>query len=302
MPRDLNIVEVQNLTKSYGSSRGVENVTLSVRSGSVSGFLGPNGAGKTTMISTMLDLIHPTSGSIKIFGLDSQRDSLAIRRRIGFLPGDVALNKNLTGWQQLEYLGNLRGHFDKKYVRELSERLSSNLDRKIKQLSRGNRQKVGLIAALAHKPELLILDEPTSGLDPLIQAEFNKLMIEHKKAGCSAFISSHVLSEVQELCDDVSFIREGRLISQQDMSELRGNLPKQLQLSGVDKKLLGALQKHKTVKDILLQDGVLTATVSGDLHGLLATLSKHSFKDVSLTEPELETIFMKYYEGTDDDV
>lgn len=294
------VIEIKDLTKSYGSNRGIENVSLTVREGTISGFLGPNGAGKTTMISTMLDLIHPTSGEIKLFGLDNRKDSLAIRRRIGFLPGDVAMNKNLTGWQQLEYFGNLRGDFDKKYVRELAKRLSANLDRKIKQLSRGNRQKVGLISALAHKPDLLILDEPTSGLDPLIQAEFNQLMMEHKAAGRSAFISSHVLSEVQELCDTVAFIREGKLVAQQDVSELRGKLPKQLELRGVDKKLLDALRKHKAVRDISLENEVLSATVSGDLRDLLAVLSKHTFQDISLMEPDLEMIFMKYYEGIND--
>lgn len=295
-----NVIEIQNLTKAYGTSRGVNDVSLVVEEGSISGFLGPNGAGKTTTISTMLNLIHPTSGIISIFGLDSQKDSLQIRTRLGFLPGDVALNKGLTGWQQIEYLGSLRGVFDKKYVTELAERLSSDLARKIKHLSRGNRQKIGLIAALAHKPDLLILDEPTSGLDPLIQAEFNKLMLEHKQAGRSAFISSHMLSEVQELCDDVAFIREGKLISQQSMQDLRGNLPKLLRLTGANKDLAERLRKHKVVKDLQQEKNVITATVSGDLHELLGVLAKHTFDDLALTDPDLETIFMDYYEGKHD--
>src|SRR3989344_4975975 len=197
------VIKLNKVTKMYGSSRGVENVSLSVKKGEIFGFLGPNGAGKTTTISLIVDLIRPTSGSIKIFGLDSVENSQEIRQRIGFLAGDFTLDDGLSGWQQLEYFGNLRGNFDKQYVRELAERLACNLNKKFKTLSKGNKQKVGLISALMHKPELLIFDEPTSGLDPLVQEEFHAIIREHQAKGGTAFISSHLLSEIQEICDVV---------------------------------------------------------------------------------------------------
>ena len=198
------VIELKNLTKNYGKNRGVSDVTLVVPEGSVFGFLGPNGAGKTTTISMLVDLIRPTSGTVKIFGQDNREHSVENRQKIGFLAGDMAMDNALTGWQQLEYLANLRGGLNRQHAGELAERLKCDLNRKFKTLSSGNRQKIGLIAALMHDPELLIFDEPTSGLDPITQAEFNKIVLEHKAAGKTAFISSHMLSEVQEICDSVA--------------------------------------------------------------------------------------------------
>ncbi|HSX23886.1 MAG TPA: ABC transporter ATP-binding protein [Candidatus Saccharimonadales bacterium] len=192
------LIELDRLTKNYGSSRGVSDVSLKIPEGTIFGFLGPNGAGKTTTISMLVDLIRPTSGTVSIFGMDAQKDGVAIRQRTGFLAGDFALDNDLTGWQQLEYFAHLRtGGLNKKYVTELAQRLSCDLNKKFKALSRGNRQKVGLISALMHEPELLIFDEPTTGLDPLIQAEFNNIISEHQRKGRTAFISSHTLPEVQ---------------------------------------------------------------------------------------------------------
>ncbi|MCK9641625.1 MAG: ABC transporter ATP-binding protein [Prolixibacteraceae bacterium] len=175
-----SIIEIKNVTKMYGSTRGIVDITLDVPKGSIFGFLGPNGAGKTTTISMLVDLIKPTKGKISIFGLDSEADSYKIRQKMGFLGSDMALDGTLTGWQQVEYFGHLRGSFDKPYISELAKKLDCDLTRKIKTLSRGNRQKVGLITALMHKPELLVFDEPTSGLDPLVQDEFNQIIFEHK--------------------------------------------------------------------------------------------------------------------------
>jgi ABC-2 type transport system ATP-binding protein len=292
-----SIIEVRDLTKTFGSGRGVSDITIAVPEGCIFGFLGPNGAGKTTTISMMLGLTRPTKGSISIFGLDSQADSVRIRQRTGFLPGDIALDKGLTGWQQVEYLGNLRGSFDKKHVIGLAERLSCDLTRKIKHLSRGNRQKVGLVAALMHEPDLLILDEPTSGLDPLVQAEFNKLMLEHKRSGRTAFISSHVLGEVQELCDEVAFIREGKLIGQESMDSISTDLPKQLRLSGVTQEFARHIEKQKSVETVHYETGVITCTITGDIHELLGFLAKQTFGDITIVDPDLETVFLKYYEA-----
>jgi ABC-2 type transport system ATP-binding protein len=290
------VIELKNVTKMYGKSRGVKGVTFSVGQGSVYGFLGPNGAGKTTTISMLVDLIRPTSGKIDVFGLDSVSDSLAIRRRIGFLAGDFVLDSNLTGWQQLEYFGNLRGGFDKDYVRGLAGRLSCNLNRKFKTLSRGNKQKVGLISALMHQPELLIFDEPTTGLDPLVQAEFNNIILEHQKQGKTAFISSHLLSEIQEICDEVAFIREGKVIAVKRMSEIAKSAPRRLRIISSDPALAQQLRTLKGIKQLAHSQGSIVCTYEGDINALLKLLQAIKLKDLTIQEEDLETVFMRYYE------
>lgn len=292
-----NIVELKNLTKTYGKSRGVTGINLKVVSGNVFGFLGPNGAGKSTTINMLLDFIRPTSGQIKLFDTDIKNNAVDMRRRIGFLAGDMALDNSLTGWQQLEYLGNLRGSFDKSYVAELAKRLDCKLERKFKTLSRGNKQKVGLIAALMHKPELLILDEPTSGLDPLIQSEFNKLLIEHKNSGGTAFISSHVLSEVQEICDTVAFIRDGRIEAIRPMLDITKDSPKDFLLTTKSKDLKKRLSKLNGVAIISEKGNNTRGTFSGDINELIRLLSGYSIENFTLSDAELEAVFMKYYEG-----
>ena len=292
-----NIIELRKLTKTYGKSRGVTDINLQVTGGNVFGFLGPNGAGKSTTINMLLDFIRPTSGQIKLFNTDIKNNAVDTRRRIGFLAGDMALDNSLTGWRQLEYLGNLRGSFDRKYVSELAKRLDCRLERKFKALSRGNKQKVGLIAALMHKPELLILDEPTSGLDPLIQSEFNKLLIEHKNSGGTAFISSHVLSEVQEICDTVAFIREGQIKAIRSMAEITNESPKDFMLTTNSKDLKRRLSKLSGVT-IMSEDGnSIQGIFSGDVNELIRLISGYSIENFTLSDAELEAVFMKYYEG-----
>lgn len=292
------IIEINGATKLYGSTVGVRNISLSVPAGVVFGFLGPNGAGKTTMINMMVNLIRPTSGNVTIFGLDSSRHGLDIRKRIGYLDGDFALDENLTGWQQLRYFGNLRGGFKRKPVQELAERLGAQLDRRFKTLSRGNRQKIGLISALMHGPELLILDEPTSSLDPLVQAEFNKLLLERKNKGQTTFMSSHILSEIQEICDQVAFIRSGELVAMGSMRELSLGLPKRVQLSSDDKGLPGALKKLTGVGEIKRMGNRLEFAFRGDINALLHFLNRHNLSNMNIQDADLETVFMKYYEQT----
>lgn len=292
-------LELKKVTKMYGTARGVENVSLSVEPGSVFGFLGPNGAGKSTTINMLVDLLRPTSGAIRIFGMDSVKDSVQIKKRIGFLAGDMALDRGLTGWQQLEYLGNLHGSFDRKYVGELAERLDCKLEKRFKNLSRGNKQKVGLIAALMHKPDLLILDEPTSGLDPLIQSEFNKLVLEHKQAGKTVFISSHVLSEVQEICDSVTFIRDGKIIETKTITEVGRALPKVFSIQGAPAALKARIGKLKGVTASASSDGVIRGTYQGDINMLLKLIAGSKVTDFTVHDTDLETVFMKYYEGRD---
>lgn len=285
----------------YGSSRGVTNINLGVPEGTIFGFLGPNGAGKSTTINMLLGLIQPTSGSIHIFGKPAKTEGIHIRHDVGFLPSDMSLDKHLTGWQQLEFFGNLRGGYDPAYIRELATRLDCNLHRKIRTLSRGNRQKVGLIQALMHKPKLLILDEPTSGLDPLIQAEFNEIIRDHQKAGNTTFISSHVLSEIQELCDHVAFIRHGKLVASATMDDLAKTAPKQIVVTPFNKKLAGSLKKLAGVADYAETPARHRFNYSGDANSLLKLLAGYKLDDISITDNDLESTFMTYYEDEGDE-
>jgi ABC-2 type transport system ATP-binding protein len=246
----------------------------------------------------IMNLTHPTSGTIKLFGNDIAVHGLESRARIGFLAGDIALDKGLTGRQQLEYFGSLRGGYDKAYMQELAARLQSDLSKKIKSLSRGNRQKVGLIAALMHKPDLLILDEPTSGLDPLIQSEFNKIILEHKAAGRTTFISSHVLSEVQELCDQIAIIREGKLATNKSLQEIVNAAPRMVRITSGDTddpaKIVEGL---KGVDRLAREDHSVHFHFTGDINELIKHLGKKRLKSVTIHEADLEEIFMSYYAG-----
>lgn len=206
------IIETENLTKFYGKYRGVVDLSFEVYEGEIFGYLGPNGAGKTTTIRLFLDLIKPTKGIVKIFGKDVNRDK-DVRESIGYLPGDLSLYEDLTGEELLTYLGNLRKKIDYNFMEELSERFDCDLKRPIRTLSRGNKQKIGLIQAFIHRPSLYILDEPTLSLDPLLQNEFYKLVLELKEQGSTFFLSSHILPEVERICDRVGIIKDGKLVA-----------------------------------------------------------------------------------------
>ncbi len=292
-----NIIKLDDVTKTYGAIRGITNVSLEIPEGSIFGFLGPNGAGKSTTINMLIDLIRPSSGQISIFGLDSIKDSLEIRRRVGFLTGDMALDGGLTGLQQLTYFGNLHGGVPMKRIHELASLLQLNLNRRIKTLSRGNRQKVGLVSALMHDPDLLIFDEPTTGLDPLIQAQFNKIIIDHKKRGKTTFLSSHLLSEVQEICDEVAFVRDGQIISIQHMSDIAANSPKIVHIVSTNEKFQADFKKLKGSVVRKSGQNAIDLTFAGDINDLLKLLAKHSVKDVTIQEADLESVFMGYYGG-----
>ena len=304
MATSKNIIELNHVTKKYGSTYGVRDISLKVPKGTVFGFLGPNGAGKSTTINMLVDFIRPTEGKVKIFGMDSVEDSQKIRQKIGFLAGDFALDKGLTGWQQLEYFGNLRGKYDKNYVKELADRLDCNLNRKFKHLSRGNKQKVGLIAALMHKPELLIFDEPTSGLDPLIQAEFNKIIVEQKRQGATIFISSHILSEVQEICDYVAFIRLGEIVTSKPLSEIMKSTSHSVSVEVSSKTDAERISETKYVESVRTVGNRVSFMYSGEPNELIKLLAKFKLKDVIIEAPDLEAIFMQFYglgqEGGDD--
>jgi ABC-2 type transport system ATP-binding protein len=290
----------EQLSKSYGRSRarGVVDLDLEVRTGEVFGFLGPNGAGKTTTIRVLLDLIRPTSGRALVLGRDSRKETLAIQARSGYLPGELSMYPNLTGRETLRYLANLRGGVDWGHVAVLAERLDCDLDRKVADLSTGNKRKVGLIQAFMHRPELLILDEPTSGLDPLVQHEFYRLLDETREAGQTVFLSSHVLPEVQRVCDRVAFVREGELVAVEDVAELMGRAVREVEVVFAEPVPPSAFEDVPGVTRVET-DGKdadsLRLTVAGSLDPVVKALATYPVVDLLSQLPDLEDVFMTFY-------
>lgn len=289
------VIETDRLTKLYGSAIGIEDVTVSVEAAEVFGFLGPNGAGKTTTIRTLLDLLHPTRGSARIFGLDSHRDSVTIRGRLGNLPGDFGYGKQSTGREALRLLARLRGVEGVGRAEELSDRFRADLDRPLGQLSRGNRQKVGLILATFHSPELLILDEPTGGLDPLMQEEFLALLAEERERGCTVLLSSHELDEVERVCDRVGIVRAGRLIAVERISELLGKARRSVTLELAEPDDLDDLRALPGVSELSAIDGKVSFKTAGELDAVLKAIARRNVLDMELTHPTLEEVFLTYY-------
>jgi ABC-2 type transport system ATP-binding protein len=291
------VIETESLTKHYGPVRGIEDVTMTVRTGEVFGFLGPNGAGKTTMIRTLLDLQRPTSGSARLFGLDSRRDSLAIRARLGNLPGDFTIDAKLSGHELLRFCAQVRGMTGLGRAAEFAERFEANLERPAGTLSRGNRQKIGLIQALFHEPELLMLDEPTSGLDPLMQEEFLAVLSEHRDRGRTVFLSSHDLDEVERICDRVAIIRDGRLAAIEDVAEMRGRSYHRVTIEFTERVDPSEFAHIPGVSDLAVDGRRVSFRVRGDLDTLVKAAARHTVVDMELVEPTLEEMFLTYYAG-----
>ena len=291
------IIRTENLTKTYGRRRGVTDLELGIRRGEVFGYLGPNGAGKTTTIRTLLDFIRPTRGHASIFGLDTHRDSLAIHRRVGYLPGELVLYENMTGAEVLRYLGHLRGGVAWNRVEELATRLDSDLTRPVRTLSHGNRQKIGLIAAFMHQPELLMLDEPTLGLDPLVQQAFYGLIAEAKADGRTVFLSSHILPEVERVCDRVGIIREGQIIAVEDVAALKARALRRLDIHFAQPVPPDAFAGASGVRDLTVEDSILRCTVMGSLDALVKAAAQFEVLNVVSHEPSLEEIFLAFYGG-----
>lgn len=290
-------IELIDLTKSYGNSRGVKNINLVVPKGSIFGFLGPNGAGKTTTISMLVNLLEPTAGNIKIFGEDVTAKNEGIRHSIGYLSSDMALENSLTGRQQLEFFSKIRGADYSNTYRVLAKRLDADLGRKIKQLSRGNRQKIGLISALMHEPDLLILDEPTSGLDPLIQDQFNEIIKEHQAKGGTTFVSSHVLSEVQALCDRVAFIKDGEIVANDTMEALISSAPYEVSISLKDKKYALALTKLNGISNQSQKQNMVSFSYTGDINYLLKHASEFDISELHIGRSDLDAVFINHYKA-----
>jgi ABC-2 type transport system ATP-binding protein len=290
-----DVISLERLTKSYGSNRGIIEVDLTVPQGETFGFLGPNGAGKTTTIRTMLDLIRPTSGRAAIFGIDSSADPVAIHRRIGYIPGEFALYDRLTGRQTLDYFANLRGGVDKAYQAALIDRFELDASRRFKEYSKGNKQKVGVIIALQHRPELLVLDEPTAGLDPLVQQTFFEVLDEAVADGATVFLSSHILSEVEKSCDRVGIIREGRLVKVDSVAGLRDLAHHQVELRFSGTVPMAEFEALPGVSDVAAEDHVLRLRVSGAITPVVQAAARYELLDFVSREPSLEETFLAQY-------
>lgn len=292
-------VEIQDLHKSYGKVRALQGVNIDVEPGEIFGFLGPNGAGKTTTIRCMLDMIRPQSGSIRILGIDPQKDPKTVHAKVGYLPGELNLEANVKVKNALRYFIELRGnHVDWDYANQLTQRLDLDLDMPVKNLSKGNKQKVGLVQALMHRPELLIMDEPTSGLDPLMQQEVYRILRQTKAEGSTVFFCSHIINEVESLADRVAIISKGVIVEEAEPGELIKMEVRRMQVrfrEAVDTSSLAE------VAGVTLEskngDNQVTLRVEGDLDGVIKALAKFPIIDLDLQRQSLEEAFLAYYQG-----
>jgi ABC-2 type transport system ATP-binding protein len=295
-PQDELVIETSKLTKYYGKARGIIDVDLSINKGEIFGFLGPNGAGKSTTIRTILDFIRPTSGWARVNGMDPVKEGAKVRRSVGYLPSDFGTYKAMTAKAYLHTLLEMMDYKGENRIEELAERMDLDLSRKIKNFSRGNRQKVGVVSAFMHNPQLAILDEPTTGLDPLMQQEFYRIVLEEKAKGRTVFLSSHILAEVEAICDRVGIIREGKVILVERMSTFKRRTGKILNVEFDRKVDPGIFLKLEGVSHVKAGEGnVLMMTVSSHVDGVIKELAKHSVIDLTYDEVSLEDLFLKYY-------
>ena len=291
-------ISTTDLTKFYGTHRGISGVSLDINEGEVFGLLGPNGAGKTTCIRIFLDFIRPNSGSATVLGMDSRSDSVEIRRNVGYLPGDFITYEKLTAEELLQYFANLRGgHLRKAKV--LAERFDLDLSRKIGELSRGNRQKVGLVQAFMSDPKLLILDEPTTGLDPLLQQEFHTLVLEEVEAGKTLFVSSHVLPEVEVICDRVGIIREGSIVAVEEVATLRKQTVTKIEIEFGQAISKAEFEGVDGVSEVTIKDHHLSCNVTGSVDSLIKLAARYTVVNIQSGHPGLEEVFLTYYSQPD---
>lgn len=295
------VIQTESLTKFYGDHMAITDVNLEVREGEVFGYLGPNGAGKTTTIRLLFDFIRPTSGSATVFGLDVRKNSREIRRQVDYLPGDMVIYDRMTGREVLTYLSNLREGVDWRYVEELAERFECDLSQRVRSLSRGNRQKIGLIQAFMHRSRLIIMDEPSSGLDPLKQQEFYNLVGEVKADGRTVFISSHNLPEVERVCDRIGIIRRGELVNVEDVGELKDRALHKLEIHFSGPVPPEAFSNLPGLQDVTVEDSRVRCTVMGKPDALIKVAARYEVVKLISEEPSLEEIFLSYYSRDDSD-
>jgi ABC-2 type transport system ATP-binding protein len=289
------VIATSGLSKDYGAGRGLFGLDLEVERGEVFGFLGPNGAGKSTTMRLLLDLIRPTSGSARVVGLETVKDSVEIRRRVGFLPGDLALYPKLTGRVMLDYLAELRGGVDPRTRDALVERFGADIDRPVGQLSTGNRQKLGLVQAFMHEPELLILDEPIAGLDPLVQQSFHALLGEVSAEGRTVFLSSHTLSEVERVTHRLAILRQGRLVVVDSLENLRKVAIQRLEIEFAQPVDPGPFRALPGVTEVTADGRTVTVGFEGSADAVVKAAAAHEVLAIRPREEDLEDIFLHYY-------
>ena len=290
-----SVIDVENLRKDYGRTHALVDLDLQVRSGEVFGFLGPNGAGKTTTIRILLDLIRPTAGRVQVLGLDTRRDGVALRRRLGYLPGDFLVNGRQSGHELLAHLAKLRGGVPAGRITTLADRLELDLRPQIKTLSKGNRQKIAIVQAFMHSPEALILDEPTSGLDPFLQQEFTAMAREVAAEGRTVFMSSHVMSEVQKVADRVGIIREGVLVAVEKVETLLESASRRVQIVFAEPIDPGEFAAIDGVTQVRVDDTTLTCQLDGRADALVKAAARQTVVSLTSEEPALEEIFFTRY-------
>jgi ABC-2 type transport system ATP-binding protein len=288
-------ISAVSLSKRYGATNALDELTLTVPTGEIFGYLGPNGAGKTTTIRLLLDLIRPTGGTIRVLGLDPRRDSQALRRRVGYLPGELVLYEQLTGAELLSHFGHLRGGVNWATVLGLAERLDVDLGRPIRSLSKGNKQKIGLVQALMSQPELLVLDEPTSGLDPLVQQTVHELLFEARRDGRTVFLSSHILSDVERVADRVGVLRRGRLAAVENVDALKHKALRHVTARFAGPIAVDAFNRVPGVTDAVVRAQDLQLNLTGPIDGLVKALARFEVLDLQVGEPDLEEIFLTFY-------
>jgi ABC-2 type transport system ATP-binding protein len=285
----------ESLTKRYGHRPGIEGLDLEVLQGEIFGFIGPNGAGKSTTIRLLLDLLHPTGGRASVLGLDTHRNGVAVRDAVGYLPGEFGLDTRMTGRQLLHYFSRLRGMDDLGVAPQMADLLELDLDVAMGRLSRGNRQKVGIVQALFHRPKLLVLDEPTTGLDPLVQGAFLHALREARDEGRTVFLSSHVLSEIERVCDRVAIVRDARLVALETTDSLLEKRRKRVVLtfaSPVDATTFAALPG---VSDVIARDNTISLRLRDGVDAVVKLAAQHTLVDLSVEHPRLDEVFMGYY-------
>ena len=294
-------IETAGLTKRFGEFTAVDDLALGVRTGEIFGFLGPNGSGKSTTIRMLLDQLRPTSGSARVLGRDSRADSVDIRRRIGYLPGDLALYPKMTGRATIDYFARLRGGVDAAYVDELTERLRADLSKKVGEYSTGNRQKIGLIQAFMHRPELLILDEPNAGLDPLVQQTFQELLRGVRAEGRTVFLSSHTLSEVERVADRVGIIKHGRLVVVERVETLKHKAINRLDFEFAEPVPPDLFTGVQGAHDVEIDGVHAEVAYTGSVHAVLTAAMRHEVVSLHSRDSDLEEIFLTYYRDTAED-
>jgi beta-exotoxin I transport system ATP-binding protein len=292
-----HVIRTRRLTKHFGPRSALEELNLDVPAGSILGYLGPNGAGKTTTIRLLAGLIRPTSGSATVFGFDAADRYGEVQRRIGYLPGDFAAYPLLTGRQYLSYFAHLYGDVPPERIELLAKRFELDLDARIGTLSRGNRQKIGIVRAFMHEPDLLLLDEPTSGLDPLMQREFRILLDETRDAGRTVFLSSHVLSEVEAVADNVAILRAGRLVTVQSVPELKARARHRLDLTFAAEPPMDLLRTVPGVQELAVDQHVAHVVVTGSTAALVRAVAPYEVTNLATHEADLESMFLDYYSG-----